>query len=44
MLNYRNATKEAAMAHQQTRLVNALDKVDPVWSRIRGEAEEVARR
>ena len=32
------------MAHQQTRLVNALDKVDPVWSRIRGEAEEVARR
>ena len=32
------------MAHQQTRLVNALDKVDPVWSRIRSEAEEVARR
>src|ERR1700756_2054451 len=32
------------MAQQQTRLVNALDKVDPVWSRIRGEAEEVVRR
>jgi serine O-acetyltransferase len=32
------------MAHQQTRLVNALDKVDPVWSRVRSEAEEVARR
>ena len=32
------------MAHQQTRLINALDKVDPVWGRIRGEAEEVVRR
>jgi serine O-acetyltransferase len=32
------------MAHQQTRLINALDKVDPVWARIRGEAEEVVRR
>ncbi len=32
------------MAQQQTRLVNALDKVDPVWARIRGEAEEVVRR
>ena len=32
------------MAQQQTRLVNALDKVDPVWARIREEAEEVARR
>src|SRR5207245_11581956 len=38
------ATEEAAMAQQQTRLVNALDKVDPVWARIRDEAEEVARR
>src|SRR5262249_10227301 len=32
------------MAHQQTRLVNALDKVDPVWGRIRGEAAEMVRR
>src|SRR4051812_11117234 len=32
------------MAHQQTRHASALDKVDPVWSRIRGEAEEVTRR
>src|SRR6201982_3110612 len=32
------------MAQQQTRLVNALDKVDPVWSRIRNEADEVLRR
>ena len=32
------------MAQQQTRLVNAVDKVDPVWARIRGEAEEVVRR
>ncbi len=29
---------------QQTRLVNALDKVDPVWARIRDEAEDVVRR
>jgi serine O-acetyltransferase len=32
------------MAQQQMRLVNALDKVDPVWSRVRNEAEEVVRR
>ena len=32
------------MAQQQTRLVNALDKIDPVWSRIRNEADEVLRR
>jgi serine O-acetyltransferase len=32
------------MAHQQTRPAAALDKVDPVWARIRGEAEEVTRR
>ncbi len=31
------------MAQQQTRSANALDKVDPVWTRIRREAEEVAR-
>jgi serine O-acetyltransferase len=34
---------EARMAQQQTRLVNALDTVDPVWARIRREAEQVAR-
>ena len=32
------------MAQQQTRFVNALDKLDPVWARIRGEADEVVRR
>jgi serine O-acetyltransferase len=32
------------MAQHRTRLVNALDKVDPVWARIRDEAEEVAQR
>jgi serine O-acetyltransferase len=32
------------MAQQSTRPVKALDKVDPVWRRVRDEAEEVARR
>ena len=32
------------MAQQQTRFVNALDKLDPVWARIRSEADEVVRR
>jgi len=32
------------MAQQRNRLVNALDKVDPVWSRLRNEAEDVVRR
>ena len=32
------------MAQFQTRPANALDKVDPVWSRIRQEAEDIARR
>jgi serine O-acetyltransferase len=32
------------MAQQQTRFVKALDKLDPVWGRIRDEAEEVVRR
>jgi serine O-acetyltransferase len=32
------------MAHSRTKAADALDKVDPVWSRIRSEAEEVARR
>jgi serine O-acetyltransferase len=32
-----------AMAHQQKKPSPALDKVDPVWTRIRREAEAVAR-
>jgi serine O-acetyltransferase len=32
------------MAQYRTKLVNALDKVDPIWSRIRNEADEVVRR
>jgi serine O-acetyltransferase len=32
------------MAQQQTKRVGALDKVDPVWTRVRHEAEEVVRR
>jgi serine O-acetyltransferase len=32
------------MAQQRNRLINALDKVDPVWSRLRNEADEVVRR
>jgi len=32
------------MAQQQLKNVHQLDKVDPVWKRIREEAEEVARR
>jgi serine O-acetyltransferase len=35
---------EARMAQQQLKSVRQLDKVDPVWSRIRDEAEEVVRR
>jgi len=31
------------MAKQQTRPANALDKVDPVWARVRAEAEDVVR-
>ena len=31
------------MVQQQTRLKNALDTVDPVWARIRHEAEDVVR-
>jgi serine O-acetyltransferase len=38
------ATNEAIMAQQQTRFVYVPDKVDPVWARIRHEAEEVVRR
>ena len=32
------------MAQQQTRPAKSLDKVDPVWTRIRQEAEDVTRR
>jgi serine O-acetyltransferase len=32
------------MAHYQTRPAKALDTVDPVWTRIRNEAEDVTRR
>jgi serine O-acetyltransferase len=32
------------MAHYQTKPAKALDKVDPVWARIRNEAEEITRR
>ena len=32
------------MAQQQLKDVHRLDKVDPVWQRIRDEAEEVTRR
>lgn len=32
------------MAQQQTRLASSLGKVDPVWSRIRQEAEDIVRR
>ena len=32
------------MAQHRTNLASALDKVDPIWSRIRLEAEEVVRR
>jgi serine O-acetyltransferase len=32
------------MAQQQTRQASAIGKVDPVWMRIRSEAEEVTRR
>ena len=32
------------MAQHQTRPAKGLDKVDPVWTRIRDEAEEIARR
>ena len=40
----RGAGRTKVMAHYQTRPAKALDKVDPVWTRIRSEAEDVARR
>jgi serine O-acetyltransferase len=35
--------REAIMSQQQTKPANVLDKVDPVWARIRREAEAVVR-
>jgi serine O-acetyltransferase len=35
--------REATMNQQQTKTLNVLDKVDPVWARIRREAELVVR-
>src|SRR5437763_7876519 len=32
------------MAQQQAKAAAALEKIDPVWARIRNEAEDVARR
>src|SRR5436309_1519225 len=32
------------MAQHQVKAANALEKVDPVWARIRSEAEEAVRR
>ena len=32
------------MAQQQLKTAHRLDKVDPVWTRIRNEAEDVVRR
>ena len=32
------------MAQQQTKLANPLDRLDPVWARVREEAEEIVRR
>src|SRR5438105_9161735 len=32
------------MAQQQAKAAAALEKIDPVWARIRNEAEEVVRR
>src|SRR5262249_25246306 len=44
MWGSRDARSTSFMAQYQTRPARALDKVDPVWARIRSEAEDVARR
>jgi serine O-acetyltransferase len=36
--------REATMAQQQTKAVRSLGKLDPLWARLRNEAEEVVRR
>src|SRR5580704_4149550 len=40
----RKARETRSMAQFQTRPAKGLDKVDPVWSRVRTEAEDAARR
>jgi serine O-acetyltransferase len=42
-LRPRTNLRETVMAQRQVK-AGALDKVDPVWARIRGEAEDIARR
>src|SRR5262245_65730795 len=42
-LRPRTNLRETVMAQRQVK-VGALDKVDPVWARIRGEAEDIVRR
>src|SRR5262252_8895214 len=44
MWGSRDARSAWFMAQYQTRPARALDKVDPVWARIRSEAEDIARR
>src|SRR5215475_11344324 len=44
MWGSRDVRSTSFMAQYQTRPARALDKVDPVWARIRGEAEDVARK
>src|SRR5215831_8904930 len=44
MWRSRDARSAWFMAQYQTRPARALDKVDPVWARIRSEAEDIARR
>jgi serine O-acetyltransferase len=39
-----NRPENAIMAQHQTKAKHALDTVDPVWARMRSEAEEVVRR
>ena len=41
---YAKAEGTTAMAQQQVKATGALEKIDPVWARIRDEAEQVARR
>src|SRR5262249_60702707 len=40
----RGAGRKWSMAQYKTRPARGLDKVDPVWARIRSEAEDVARK
>jgi len=38
------ACREATMAQQMSRPLNAISKLDPVWARIRSEGEDIVRR